>query len=208
MFRTGRRDVIVRCQLWLGGLLAIKPCQSAQLIWIYSYKVHITSTYRSYKAALHCGLRVQQLISARTAHEEHSSQLRESQDKVQAAFELACSRQVNGCHVGVPQRPYRRWQDFGSSWHSAVMISAHKRSSSTKTAAVCGAKRVFVVFARGWCLPAVFAWASIDDKVIMHFLFLSRDPAIFLSFVPVTRGKKLKLKIWDIVHAGNTKLYT
>ncbi len=86
MFRTGRRDVIVRCQLWLGGLLAIKPCQSAQLIWIYSYKVHITSTYRSYKAALHCGLRVQQLISARTAHEEHSSQLRESQDKVQAAF--------------------------------------------------------------------------------------------------------------------------
>lgn len=100
MFQTGRRDVIVRCQLWLGGLLAIKPCQSAQLIWIYSYKVHITSTYRSYKAALHCGLRVQQLISARTAHEEHSSQLRESQDKVQAAFELACSRQVNGCHAG------------------------------------------------------------------------------------------------------------
>ncbi len=112
---------LVRCQLWPGGLLAIKPCQSAPLIWIYSYKVHITSTYRSYKAALHCGLRY---LPGRPMRSTHPSS---ECHRIKSKQLLSCSRQVNGCHVGrVPQRPYRRWQDLGSSWHSAVMISAHK----------------------------------------------------------------------------------
>lgn len=146
---------LVRCQLWPGGLLAIKPCQSVPLIWIYSYKVHITSTYRSYKAALHCGLRVQQLISARTAHEEHSSQLREPPDRVQAAFELACSRQVNGVtqlHRS-PSAALQAMAGFGvvlaqcSHDQCTQKIEQHKNGC-------CVQSKESVCFV---CLPAVFA---------------------------------------------------
>lgn len=149
-----------------------------------------------------CGLWAQRLISARTAHEQHSSRLRELQNKVQAAFALACgaserlpSWTASRSCTEVPQRPYRQWQDFRSSWHSAVMIGTHRednRQRNTKTAAVCRAKRRLVLFERVWRLPALFAWGFKRWQwwcIFSSFLYK-------LSFVCVTRGKKYHK--WDL----------
>ncbi len=141
---------LVRCQLWPGGLLAIKPCQSAPLIWIYCYKVHITSTYRSYKAALHCGLWYLPGQPMRSTHPSSESH----RIKSKQLLSWPAAGKWNGCHVGrVPQRPYRRWQDLGSSWHGAVMISAHKRSSNTKRLlCVEQRERLFCLLTGGVCM--------------------------------------------------------
>ncbi len=175
MFQMGWRDVT--CQVPIVAWRAIiKPCQSAPLIWIYSYKVHITSTYRSYKAALHCGLWYLPGRPMRSTHpSSESHRIKSKQLLSWPAAGKWTAAMLDGSLSG-PTGDGRIWGRPGTvqSW------SVHTKDRATQKRLLCAEQRerLFCLLTGGVCM-SFNRWQS--DHAFSRFVSRSSHLPFFCS---------------------------